>query len=185
MACQEGSLIESKVEEMILEYLKYPLFLKIKNKIIIGCLNTNWYIIDGQHRLLAIKDLIKKNIIIDEEILIQMKKCNSIKEMKKYFKTLNINSKIEIQYHGIENEFYNSLICNFKSKIKSLFLNAFSRTKNVNKTNQFLHIDQFLELFKLISFSLVRSDNSILNSLQILINRSASIFLFPLSIKFK
>jgi hypothetical protein len=107
------------------------------------------YLIDGQHRLLAIKDLIKKNIIIDEEILIQMKKCNSIKEMKKYFKTLNINSKIEIQYHGIENEFYNSLICNFKSKIKSLFLNAFSRTKNVNKTNQFLHIDQFLELFKL------------------------------------
>ena len=42
-----------------------------------------------------------------------------------------------------------------------------------------------LEFSILISFSLVRSDNSILNSLQILITRSASTFLFPLSIKFK
>jgi len=106
------------------------------------------YLIDGQHRLLAMEYLEKKNIITDEdEILIQMKKCKNLLEMKKYFKTLNINSKIEIQYQNLENEFYNSVINNLKSKMKSLYPNGFSRSKKGSKTNQFLHIDQFLELF--------------------------------------
>ena len=107
------------------------------------------YLIDGQHRLFAIENLIRKNVIADDEIMIQMKKCSSIKEMKRYFKTLNINSNIEIQYQNLEQEFYNSLINNFKLKIKSLFPNAFSRSKKNTKTNQFLHIDQFIELFSL------------------------------------
>lgn len=111
--------------------------------------NYKLYLIDGQHRLLAMELLEKKDIITDDEVLIQMKKCNSIKEMKIYFKTLNINSKIEIQYQCLENEFYEALINNFKSKLKSLFPNGFSRTKNITKTNQFHHIDQFIELFSL------------------------------------
>ena len=63
------------------------------------------YLIDGQHRLFAMEKLLQKNIINDEEILIQMKKCDSVKEIKQYFRTININTKIELQYQQIENDF--------------------------------------------------------------------------------
>ena len=67
-----------------------------------------------------------------------MKKCNNIKEIKQYFKTININSKIELQYQQIENDFYDLLITNFKKKIKSLYPNAFSKTRNTSKITNFI-----------------------------------------------
>ena len=122
------------------------------------------YLIDGQHRLLAMDKLLKKKIITDEEILIQMKKCNNIKEIKQYFKTININSKIELQYQQIENDFYDLLITNFKKKIKSLYPNAFSKTRNTSKNYQFYHIDEFLEMFdlkKMRETEFVKEDNKL------------------------
>ena len=44
---------------MILEYLEKPELLRIKDKIIIGCLRDNWYIVDGQHRLEMARTLSK------------------------------------------------------------------------------------------------------------------------------
>ena len=48
---EQGYLDENKVKEMIEEYKENPLFLRFKNRIIIGNLNDTWYIVDGQHRL--------------------------------------------------------------------------------------------------------------------------------------
>ena len=42
------------------KYLINPLFLKFKNKVIIGDLNNSWYCVDGQHRLEMVKILYKE-----------------------------------------------------------------------------------------------------------------------------
>ena len=47
----QGSLNNDTVDSLILEFKKNPNFLRYKNKIVIGILNNNYYILDGQHRL--------------------------------------------------------------------------------------------------------------------------------------
>lgn len=114
---------------------------------LIGDSTDKIYLIDGQHRLRAMERLVKKNKLTNECIIIQIKKCTTLNDMKEYFKHLNINSNIEIQYKHLENEFYLSLVEKLKKEIKILYPNGFSRNKNSNKLNQFLHIDQFIEKF--------------------------------------
>ena len=64
----QGSLDNDRVEKMIIEYLQNPLYLKFKDKIIIGNLNDMWYCVDGQHRLEMIKRLYSENNIKDDSI---------------------------------------------------------------------------------------------------------------------
>ena len=48
--CQT-SLDENKINDMVTLYQKNPCFLRFKNKVVIGNLNNNLYVIDGQHRI--------------------------------------------------------------------------------------------------------------------------------------
>ena len=53
----QGSLDDDRVFELMKDYLDNPLYMKYKNKIIIGVLNESWYILDGQHRIEMAKKL--------------------------------------------------------------------------------------------------------------------------------
>ena len=55
----QRALNEDKVESMIDEYIHFPHFLKFKNRIVIAILNGRWYLVDGQHRLSALKKYYK------------------------------------------------------------------------------------------------------------------------------
>ena len=76
--------------------------------------------------------------------------------------------------------------------IKALAILGFVLTKSLTSgprmsrsSNNWSSKSSDISFSKFISLLLVRSDNSTLNSLLILIKRSPSIFLFPPSIKFK
>ena len=119
----QGSLIESKVEEMVLEYLKNPLLLKIKNKIIIGCLNQNWYIIDGQHRIEMAKILFKNHNIINTLNFCWFE-CKTESEMKELFVSLNHDSfknKFYIETEDFEQVMNLELIQKLKDHCKTYF----------------------------------------------------------------
>ena len=62
----QGALLDEKVDKMAQEYRENPLLLRFKNRIIIGCLKTNWYIIDGQHRIEMARILFKDYNIEDK-----------------------------------------------------------------------------------------------------------------------
>lgn len=119
----QGSLIENKVEEMITEYLNNPLFLKIKNKIVIGCLNKNWYIIDGQHRLEMGKILANQHNINDKLHFCWFE-CNNEKDMKELFVSLNhdsVKNEYYIQSEDFEQVISMELTQKFKDHCKCYF----------------------------------------------------------------
>ena len=53
-----GALIKEKVDSMIENYKNKPENFQYKNKIIIGIINNEFYILDGQHRIIALKHVI-------------------------------------------------------------------------------------------------------------------------------
>lgn len=119
----QGSLIESKVEGMILEYLNNPLFLNIKNKIIIGCLNKNWYIIDGQHRL-EMARILSEQHNINDKLHFCWFECNNEIDMKELFISLNhdsVKNKYYIQSEDFEQVTSMELIQKFKDHCKCYF----------------------------------------------------------------
>tara|TARA_Y100001958_G_C21241887_1_gene569916 strand:+ start:2700 stop:3758 length:1059 start_codon:yes stop_codon:yes gene_type:complete len=123
----QGSLIETKVEEMVLEYLHYPLFLKIKNKIIIGCLNKNWYIIDGQHRLEMAK-IIYENHQLNDQLHFCWFECKSEDEMKGLFKSLNHDS-MKNQFYIQTDDFQQLISIELIQKLKDHCKIYFSKKK--------------------------------------------------------
>ena len=64
------------------------------------------YILDGQHRLTAIKQIIDEHIedIPNNNIQIMLINFNDLFEMKEHFKDINTNSQIEPIYTYFDNE---------------------------------------------------------------------------------
>lgn len=115
---------------MVEEYMKNPSLICSKNKIVIGCLNDSWYIIDGQHRLEASK-MLKKNHKIDDCLIFCYYECFTEAEMKELFDSLNQDS-IKNKYYindDVKNDVKQKLELDFKKKLSN-YKEFFSRKKN-------------------------------------------------------
>ena len=140
----QGALIEKKVEEMIEEYLEYPELLRIKDKIIIGCLNNNWYIVDGQHRLEMAK-LLKINHNKTDNLLFSWYICNNENEMRTLFNSVNKDS-IKNEFYINNNHFKEVIILELISKLKENFKDFFSKRKT--ETGIIYSIEEFVGILR-------------------------------------
>jgi hypothetical protein len=86
--------------EICLDHVdKLMISIKAKNHlhgIISLCeINNKIYIVDGQHRIIALKNLIEKNMINDIDMLLEITKCLNHKEALQYFETINLSNPLD------------------------------------------------------------------------------------------
>lgn len=128
----QGALIETKYEEMYEEYKNNPEFFRMKNKIIIGVLHDNWYLIDGQHRIQMITRLYN-NSISDDAAIFCWFECKNDRELRDLFNSLNKDSIKNNYYLSLDERKqmtildFNTLLVNLKKKNQ---VTIFSRNKS-------------------------------------------------------
>jgi len=136
----QGSLDEDRVNNMITEYLKNPLYLKFKDKIIIGNLNDTWYCVDGQHRLEMINRLYSEYNITDDDVNFCWFRCNNEDCMKQLFMSLNYDSTKNKYY--IESDAFDQIkICEFTKLLKNSYKTYFASKKS--ETGKKYTIEEF------------------------------------------
>jgi hypothetical protein len=118
---EQGSLDDDRVDKMVVEYKQNPLYLKFKNKIIIGVLNNIWYVIDGQHRLDMCKKLYEENPYINDNLVFCWYILPNENEMRKLFNSVNHDS--------YKNKFY--IDCSSMQQVK---INEFVKLLKHNKS---------------------------------------------------
>ena len=98
--------------------------------------NKNWVIIDGQHRLYALKSLVKDNIIESSlNVLIEFVKVNTDRELMNEFKEINMAVPVAINYltpNDVVNQCANMLLAKYP--------NAFCSSKAIRPK---INIDSF------------------------------------------
>lgn len=136
----QGSLIEEKIEKMVEEYLENPLLLKFKNNIIIGCLKTNWYIIDGQHRMEMAK-ILYNNHGINDTLRFCWYICSCEETMKGIFRSVNMDS-LKNQYYVSNDDIKGIIKEEFTGKLKDYHKTHFAKRKTDN--GYFKTIEEFV-----------------------------------------
>ena len=144
----QGALLEEKYQSMVAEYLDNSNLFKLKNKIIVGCLNKNWYLIDGQHRLEMAKILKDRNNINDEFVFCWYQ-CENEEEMKQLFNSLNKDS-IKNEFYIDNEDFKNIVIEEFITKLKENYKTSFSRSKK--QYGYIKCIEEFIDELKEIEY---------------------------------
>lgn len=96
----QRDIIEEKVDQIVSEIKKNSLYIESYHPIILGLLNGNFYIIDGQHRLMAMKKCLEESMNIN--CLFRILKCNTMEELKQHFLSINNNTPLENFYKEIE-----------------------------------------------------------------------------------
>jgi hypothetical protein len=126
----QGALEANRITEMIFRYKIHPEFFHYKNTVVIGHVNNELYIIDGQHRIEMACLLSSK--YPKEIIIIAYYKLNSMGEARDLFNEINIDSH--------KNKIYIDL-CSFQQikrdefskKIKNNYGQLFSKQKGTSK----------------------------------------------------
>tara|TARA_B100000767_G_C19693097_1_gene504924 strand:+ start:117 stop:1157 length:1041 start_codon:yes stop_codon:yes gene_type:complete len=144
----QGSLVEEKIEKMSEEYLKNPLLLKFKNHIIIGCLQNNWYIIDGQHRIEMAKSLYS-NHGVNDHLVFCWYICSAEEIMKDIFRSVNIDS-LKNQYYVSDNDIKQIIKEEFTGKLKDYHKTHFANRKT--DTGKTKTIEEFVIELDTINF---------------------------------
>jgi 5-methylcytosine-specific restriction endonuclease McrA len=110
------------------------------------------YVIDGQHRIKAVEQLLNLQMALqidlyDKKIDIMIIKFDTMSSMKNHFLDININSNIEPIYKYFDDELIKSTILKLKNHFKLHYSSSFRRTllKSPNTHNH--HINEFIELF--------------------------------------
>ena len=152
---EQGSLNMDKVQMMINEYKNNPDFLRFKNRVVIGVLNTTWYIVDGQHRVEMAKQLFIENNI-DDELIFCWYSCNDENQMRLLFNSINQDSTKNQFY--IQQSNFDQLKINEFTKLLKKHYKTFFATKKTMKG----HIKTIEELRDdLISIQYFNNDLSI------------------------
>jgi hypothetical protein len=101
---------------------------------------VNYYILDGQHRIEALKSC--KNIF---DINVQLIFFDSIIDMKKYFKSINQNSNFEIEYQTTDTDYIQDIKVFLKKQLELHYNKAFCKN-NITLGNRY-NINEFVNLF--------------------------------------
>lgn len=149
---------EQRKNNNIFNYQNFAIaFYKIDKK-------NNYLLVDGQHRIEAIKKLLNENDYENKikEIRVTIKNCEDYNDCCKYFTNININSDMEPIYKALQDPFNQKLIVDLKQNIKNLYFNGFSPYKN---NNIYYHLDEFIDMFqqkKLLNTNFLDSNNQII-----------------------
>ena len=136
----QGALIDDKCEKMAEEYLENPLFLRFKNRIIIGCLKKNWYIIDGQHRL-EMARMLYNNDQKNDKLIFCWYECPNEDNMKNIFVSVNHDS-IKNQFYVSSDDIKQIIKEEFTGKLKEFGSRYFSKKKTT--TGKLKSIEEFV-----------------------------------------
>tara|TARA_B100001094_G_scaffold49270_1_gene44703 strand:+ start:3072 stop:4130 length:1059 start_codon:yes stop_codon:yes gene_type:complete len=157
----QGALNKQKVNEMIESYLNNPKNFQYKNKIVIGVINKQYYIIDGQHRVEMICNLCKINKFYNKKtVIVAYYMLDNHEEALELFSEINIDS--------CKNKFYISLDCfskviinDFRQLLKNLYKDFFS-SKKTTKKGKIKCIEEFVdELYKINFFENNKKNESL------------------------
>jgi len=115
----QGSLEDERVKSMVKEYIDKPRLFRCKDKIMIADLNSNWFVIDGQHRLNMIEELYKEHNKYEEthKFTLCWFKVKTHDELEDLFTSLNMDS--------MKNKYYITLEQTEKIRISN-FMELFS-----------------------------------------------------------
>jgi len=118
---QQGSLLEDKVNDMVVEYQKKPYFFAHKRSITIAVLNNNFYIADGQHRIEAAKRLYQDHGIDKEYFICIWHIVKDEGDMRELFNSINKDS--------VKNDFYVSQDVFIQTRV-DMFMTFFKAPPN-------------------------------------------------------
>lgn len=101
--------------------------ISMSNPIQIGDFNNNHFLLDGQHRIEAFKELLKDEFIdINIRISVNITKCTSLEEMKRLYYNINID---KVNINDFDENHVESIIIEFKYKeFKTILANEFKST---------------------------------------------------------
>jgi hypothetical protein len=145
----QREIIADKVQEISNELQINPYLLEMYNPIILGELYGKNYVIDGQHRLMALNQLLGFDQVVN--CLYQVIKCKSHDEIIRHFISINKNTPLENFYKNLSQDKAGKIL-EIKKAIKvwitSEYKDYISSNANPNLPN--ISIDKFLEF--LISY---------------------------------
>ena len=136
-----------RINSMVEEYLSKPTYFHCKDKILIGDLNNHWFIMDGQHRLEAIKNLYEEHNKWEDnhKFTFCWFKVRSHTELEELFVSLNKDSA--------KNEYYVSKditerikLNSFQEEFSKLYKKYFNKTKSTAKNSRIYSIEEFREI---------------------------------------
>jgi hypothetical protein len=149
---EKVDLIKSKINNNIKNN-----WLLLQGRITLGTidlsLDNKLYVLDGQHRIRALEQIIVDQVnnnldIYDKSIEIILIKFNNLKMMKDYFIDINTSSNIEPIYTYFNSELIQSTILKIKDWLKNNYGNCFRKTLTKSDKNKNLHINEFIRLFE-------------------------------------
>jgi hypothetical protein len=160
----QRELEENKIENIRKETVKY--FGNGNNYLVqhgytlsLCQLENNFYVIDGQHRLIAIQRLNEEGYNFD--ILVRILRCENSKDIEIDFKLMNINSKIPIILTMFEDVYLKKTICEVANRFKTKYSPLFNRYKTTTKNTYRIHFNKFLELLEPSRVSLLYKKNNV------------------------
>lgn len=104
-----------------------------------------YYVVDGQHRLAAIRHLYSE-LGKKDKVMIRVLDCETVTEMQEDFELNNIKSKISDMYRAMQYPKFNQSMMFMKDWLKRNFIKAFNRNRNPKRSRR-MHIETFLEKF--------------------------------------
>ncbi len=109
--------------------------------------NKELYVIDGMHRLEAVKILYNQRY--DPDIIVRIQLCSNIEQIKRDFQLLNSNSNMPLMYTYFENTLIQNMLIDLKNLIKTKYINSFNKSKADRSISHRYHLDSFMELFQI------------------------------------
>ena len=158
----QGALIEKKVDSMIENYKRKPENFQYKNKIIIGIINNEFYILDGQHRVEMICNLCKNDNLYNKKLIVVYYPLNNEKEAQELFNEINIDSYKNQNYIS-QNHFSQMTINQFRKTLKDNFGHVFSKKKT--EKGKIKCIEEFVDELYEIGFLNNKKKEDALNQL--------------------
>ena len=125
----QGALIKEKVDSMIENFLKKPANFQYKNRIIVGIVNKEFYILDGQHRVEMICHLCKHNHLYNKKVIVVYYPLKNEAEAQELFNEINIDSYKNQNYIN-KTHFSQMIINQFRKILKEHFKHIFSKKKS-------------------------------------------------------
>ena len=140
----QRNIKEDKINSIFKESNDNEYWFGTHGNIILGVIEKEdkkllYYILDGQHRLAALK--MCKN---DFDINIQLVFFESISNMKDFFKSINQNSNFEVEYQVSEDDYIQDIKVYIKKQLESIYLKAFCRNTTSETTGNRYNINEFV-----------------------------------------
>ena len=138
----QRNLNKDKIDEIFKESHDNEFWFKTHGNIILGAIETDdnkikYYILDGQHRIEALK-ICKNTFQINVQLII----FESMINMKNYFKSINQNSNFEIEYQTTDDDYINDIKRYIKKHLQIDCVKAFCKTTE-SKGNRY-NVNEFV-----------------------------------------